>query len=227
VSQVWSNTVSEQPNGIALDNEAFSTLPPALKRHLLRAALQHLLGDLEEVKSFHIESLIKALARPAGKRLSLPRELSFHGDYRYSVITREAATVPFPVLSGEHGLNVPGETILPGWQVTASILECYPGEGAENDLGVYLDFDVTGRELFVRGRRPGDRFQPLGLAQPKKLQDFMVDAKIPRSWRDRVPLVCSAEHILWVVGWRIDHRVRVSPQTKRILFLELKKLDSV
>lgn len=54
----------------------------------------------------------------------------------------------------------------------------------------------------------------------------MVDAKITRSWRDRVPLVCSAQHIIWVVGWRIDHRARVSPETERILFLELKKLDS-
>jgi len=224
VAQVWSNIVSEQPNGIALDNEAFSALPPALKRHLLRSALQHLLGDLDEVKSFHIESLMKALAQPAGKRLSLPRDLSFYGDYRYSAITREAATCPFPALSGEHRLNIPGETTLPGWQVTASILECHPGEGTEHDFRAYLDLDVTGRELFLRGRRPGDRFQPLGLAEPKKLQDFMVDAKIPRSWRSRVPLVCSAQHIIWVVGWRIDHRARVSPQTERIVSLELKSL---
>ena len=71
-------------------------------------------------------------------------------------------------------------------------------------------------------------FSRWGWNLPKKLQDFMVDAKIPRAWRDNVPLVCSPQHILWVVGWRLDHRARVTPSTKRVLCLEfesVKKLD--
>jgi len=58
----------------------------------------------------------------------------------------------------------------------------------------------------------------------KKLQDFMVDARIPRSWRSRVPLVCSAERILWVVGWRIDDRVKVTEATRKVLRLEFERL---
>jgi tRNA(Ile)-lysidine synthase len=77
----------------------------------------------------------------------------------------------------------------------------------------------------VRGRKPGDRFQPLGMSQPKKLQDFMVDAHIPRTWRNRVPLVCSSQQILWVVGWRIDDRVRVTENTKQILRLRFERED--
>jgi len=68
----------------------------------------------------------------------------------------------------------------------------------------------------VRPRRPGDRFQPLGMTQEKRLQDFMVDSKIPRAWRDRVPLVVSPRGIAWVVGWRVAEWARVrdgdSPQ---------------
>jgi tRNA(Ile)-lysidine synthase len=60
--------------------------------------------------------------------------------------------------------------------------------------------------------------------QTKKLQDFMVDAKIPSSWRDRVPLVSSAKQILWVVGWRIDDRVKVTEKTKKILRLQFERL---
>jgi len=76
----------------------------------------------------------------------------------------------------------------------------------------------------VRGRRAGDRFQPLGMGEAKKLQDFMVDAKVPRSWRDRVPLVCSPGGILWVVGWRIAEPVRVTDSTKKVLRLEFERL---
>jgi tRNA(Ile)-lysidine synthase len=47
------------------------------------------------------------------------------------------------------------------------------------------------------------------MAVAKKLQDFMVDDKIPREWRDRVPLVVSPRGIVWVVGWRIADWARV------------------
>ncbi len=224
LSRVWEGIATEEQNGIVLDNKAFSSLQPSLKRHLLRATLEQLLGSLDDISSAHIESLVKAMSRPAGKRLSLPGDLSFSGDYHRSLLAREEARCPLPVLAGEHKLNIPGQTTLPGWHVQASILEHPPQADTEHSFQAHLDFDVTGDQLFIRGRRPGDRFQPLGLAQPKKLQDFMVDAKIPRSWRDRVPLVCSPQHILWVMGWRIDHRARVSPQTKRVLALEFRGL---
>jgi len=87
-----------------------------------------------------------------------------------------------------------------------------------------FDLDVVGRKLTVRARRRGDRFQPLGMEYPKKLQDFMVDAKIPRAWRDNMPLVCSPQHILWVVGWRLDHRARVMSSTKHVLCLEFERV---
>lgn len=76
----------------------------------------------------------------------------------------------------------------------------------------------------VRTRQTGDRFQPLGIGQLKKLGEFMIDAKIPQSWRQRIPLVCSSQHILWVVGWRIDDRVKVTENTKQILHLEFRRI---
>jgi hypothetical protein len=57
----------------------------------------------------------------------------------------------------------------------------------------------------------------------KKLQDFFVDAKVPGSWRDRVPLVCSPLGILWVVGYRIGHAARVMPTTRRVLRIDFEK----
>jgi len=50
----------------------------------------------------------------------------------------------------------------------------------------------------------------------------MIDAKIPRAWRQRVPIVCSPQHILWVVGWRIDDRVKVTKSTKKMLRLKFE-----
>jgi tRNA(Ile)-lysidine synthase len=95
----------------------------------------------------------------------------------------------------------------------------------ETDNGLIACFDLakTGCKLTVRSRRPGDRFQPLGLSQSKKLNEFMIDRKIPNAWRQRVPIVCSPEHILWVVGWRIDERVKIAAETEKVLRLEFKR----
>ncbi len=225
ISRVWSKVVGEQSGGVTISRAEFSKLHPALKRHLVRSALRHLLGDLRDIESIHIESLLEALAKPVGKKLSLPRGVAFHGDYGYGLlIARDRLVGSFPALEGEHSLNIPGETEFCGWRVGSSILNHKPGKGSEKELKACFDLDVTGKELTVRRRRSGDRFQPLGMESPKKLQDFMVDARIPRDLRDGVPLVCSPQHIIWVVGWRIDHRARVTPSTKRVLCLEFEKI---
>ncbi|MFP4640556.1 MAG: tRNA lysidine(34) synthetase TilS [Dehalococcoidia bacterium] len=223
VSRIWSSVVEEMPRGMALDNEAFSALPASLKRHLLRAALGWLSGTPRDIELVHIEILIEVLERPAGKSLSLPHGLTFYGGYEKSIITTgESVPCPLPSIEGKNALSIPGETVFSGWKVRVEIHEEW-SESADTDYKVCLDFDRVGSELFVRTRRPGDRFQPLGMSDTKKLQDFMVDAKIPQSCRDRVPLVCCGEWIVWVVGWRIDHRARVTESTKRVLEVEFER----
>jgi len=61
------------------------------------------------------------------------------------------------------------------------------------------------------------------MVQPKKLNVFMIDARIPRKWRPRVPIVCCGGDILWVVGHRIDERYKVRPDTDKVLRLEFKR----
>jgi tRNA(Ile)-lysidine synthase len=57
------------------------------------------------------------------------------------------------------------------------------------------------------------------MSQTKKLNEYMIDAKIPRLWRKRIPVVCSPEQIIWVVGWRTDDRVKVTEETGKVLRL--------
>ena len=97
---------------------------------------------------------------------------------------------------------------------------------SEEDNSCIACFDLarTGSELTIRPRRPGDRFQPLGMSQPKKLNEFMIDCKIPQAWRRRVPIVCSPGQIIWVAGWRIDERAKVTKDTRQVLRLELQRI---
>jgi len=89
----------------------------------------------------------------------------------------------------------------------------------------WLDADLTGDRLTVRGRREGERFQPLGMTEGTlKLSDFFVNVKLPRRARAKWPLVCAGEEIAWIPGYRIGHRFRVTMQTRRVWKLSLRKL---
>ena len=225
-TRLWGSVIQRQGDAIILDKERFLELPSALKRHLLRAVMEALLGSLKDVETRHIEEIMAALTKPAGKSLNLPGGLVFAIEYNQYLLGPDAAALsPFPVLSNEFVLKIPGETLFSGWRVRASIIDpsVVKGMGLINDnLTAYFDRDKTGDKLIVRCRRPGDRFQPLGMSQPKKLGEFMIDAKIPRAWRQRVPIVCSPRHALWVVGWRVDDRTKVAENTRRVLCLEFE-----
>ena len=52
----------------------------------------------------------------------------------------------------------------------------------------------------IRTRRPGDRILPFGSSGSKKLQDYLTDRKIPAPWRDRIPLLCRGDEVLFAGG---------------------------
>ena len=223
-TRLWGEIAQREGDTVILDKKGFLELPPALKRHLLRDAVEKLVGNLKDIETRHIEEIMDALTKPAGKRISLPGDLIFSVEYdQYRLGSDPVALSPFPVLEEELALKVPGETRLPGWRIEASVIDRQQMTESDDDFTACFDLDKTGDRLLVRGRQPGDKFQPLGMNQPKKVGEFMIDAKIPQSWRQQIPLVCSPSRILWVVGWRIDERVKVTDATKQILCLKFKR----
>jgi tRNA(Ile)-lysidine synthase len=90
----------------------------------------------------------------------------------------------------------------------------------ENEFQATLDYDRIRGELHLRNRRAGDRFQPLGMSGTKKLKDFFIDQKIPRNLRDSVPLVTDESSIVWVVGYRLDDRFKVTADTNNQFTVE-------
>jgi tRNA(Ile)-lysidine synthase len=224
-SRLRGKVARREGEAVILDRKGFHGLHPALKRHLLRAGIEELLGNLKDIESRHIEEIMGALDKPAGKTIVLPDGLTFTIEYdRYLLGSDPSALSPFPPLDAEAELNVPGTTSLPGWDIEAEITT--PAEvkaGDADAFTAYFDFEKVGGRLTVRRRRLGDRLQPLGMRAPKKLNEFMIDAKIPQSWRRHIPIVSSPRQVLWVVGWRLDERVRVSDGTRRVLRLKFTR----
>ncbi|MCC6697017.1 MAG: tRNA lysidine(34) synthetase TilS [Candidatus Hydrogenedentes bacterium] len=84
-----------------------------------------------------------------------------------------------------------------------------------------LDADAVTEPLFVRFRRPGDRFIPYGMSGTKKLQDYFVDAGVPATERDSIPLLACGDKIAWVVGYAVATPFAVKKDEGRILEVEV------
>lgn len=81
----------------------------------------------------------------------------------------------------------------------------------------YLDLDLLVFPLLLRSPRPGDRFHPLGAPGRRKVSDFLVDLKISREIRRQVPVLVSGTTIVALLGLRVDHRFRLTPETRQLL----------
>jgi len=82
-----------------------------------------------------------------------------------------------------------------------------------------LDLDLVSFPVTVRHWQPGDRFMPLGMKNMKKISDFLIDLKMPVSEKEKVLLLLSGGEVMWVMGYRINDRFRITDRTKRILMI--------
>ncbi|KYG75041.1 tRNA(Ile)-lysidine synthase [Roseivirga ehrenbergii] len=86
-----------------------------------------------------------------------------------------------------------------------------------NSAKAFLDFNKLTFPLEVRAWKVGDHFFPLGMKGKKKLSDFMIDQKIPLNLKDQIRVLTSEGNIVWVIGYRIDDRYKITEHTKEVL----------
>ena len=85
---------------------------------------------------------------------------------------------------------------------------------AESRMTEIMDRDQLRLPLYLRPRRNGDRFRPLGMTGSKSISDFLTDARLPASDRAHIVLLCDQEGPVWIVGHRMADRVKVTSETR-------------
>ena len=211
---------------IRIPVEKWSCLPLALKRAVFRGVVFKIKPGLR-LEYKHSELFLDLLSGTNGRRVFLPGDLEARKEHDQIII----GPVKEDVVEKFHlPLDIPGHTELPFdlGLITAS-------QGKKDDLlpkdwqevspaEAFFDYDRIALPLFLRLRRAGDRFAPLGLAGSKKLKDFFSDHKLSKAERDRIPLLVDAEdRVLWVVGMRPSRQGLVSENTKHVLYLKYSR----
>lgn len=209
--------VRENSEEIALNRHRVSTLEELIQEHVLREAIRRIQGNFQGIEAVHVEQMRTELARGhGGAQVTLPGGIRFVIQSDHVLLTRRQP--PEHLTPYCFQLHVDGKNSLEpiGWRFELTLLDGSHPDPADH-LEARIDSATIVEPLYVRNWRRGDRFRPLGLGGTKKLQDYFVDAKIPRGERDRIPLVCDQGGILWVVGWCVSERCRVTPQTLETL----------
>jgi tRNA(Ile)-lysidine synthase len=230
--EAWERLARERDSAIAFPLQPWLELHPSIQRQLLREVIHRLRKSLRDITWTHVEQARVGLQeKTAGARITMPQGLFLFVGYDEFVIGEEMYTPDLPLVAQEPlRIEVPGTTAIPDseWELRAIVLkrDRLPEEALHNvdPWQAYLDLQQTGDQLLLRGRQRGDRFQPLGMAgKSKSLNAFLIDAKVPQHIRDRLPLVVSTTDIVWVAGYRIDERAKITERTREVLHLRFAK----
>ncbi|MCF8357201.1 MAG: tRNA lysidine(34) synthetase TilS [Prolixibacteraceae bacterium] len=89
-----------------------------------------------------------------------------------------------------------------------------------------IDADKVSFPLVLRKWQTGEYFRPLGMKGLKKLSDFFIDEKYSIPDKENAWILYSGDRVVWIVGKRIDDRVKLTPETKTVLRIELTGSNS-
>jgi tRNA(Ile)-lysidine synthase len=244
--------VSESSQTIQLNVHALLALPLSLQRHLLRRVTAHLCEGQSPLEPRHfllIEDLLNEPASSHERELHLPQRLRL--SYQLDNLFFERVSHPLKEIAeptnekaNDHEtiLPLPGQVLVPGtaWLARAELLaeelaikvraalsqENWPEVWRLLDPvtphTIYIDGETLGTSLLVRTRRSGDRIQPLGMSQEKRVQDIFIDNHVPRANRATMPLFFSNAHCLWVAGSCLDQRIRLTKHSQRVVRLSIE-----
>jgi tRNA(Ile)-lysidine synthase len=210
-------------NTVFVKRNEFNTLPPAFRRRLLKKASALAGVESSGLSRVQIDEAIAFMAAArTGRTMGLPRGLKIGREYDRFVITAQTGTDDF-----SHEIKIPGVTVISEVRLEIETLIAGPLSEAPAEANylwqALFDYVKMGPVLTLRNRRPGDWFRPAGMGgKSKKIQDYFVDEKVPRRKRDLVPLLCSGEDVLWVVGMRTDERFLADAETKKVLVVRVR-----
>jgi tRNA(Ile)-lysidine synthase len=207
------------PDFLALDLHRLLALEAAWQSRVVRAAAAKAGTDLT-LTTAQVDSLL-ALAR-GGRSGGLLRLGPDHRAARAGWELHFFRRLPEPPPAADLLLPAaPCEVTASGWRWRLASRPHTSGQPWPPPGTAWLDLDRLSFPLQVRGLQPGDRFWPLGAAGSQKLQDFLVNSKIPRWLRPYLPLLVSRGEIIWLPGLRPAASVKLTPASTMRLEIEL------
>lgn len=184
---------------------------PYMKQELTYRMYSFCCQKKKDITRQHIQAVLGLLEGQSGKKISLLYQTKAYVDQHHLYLEKECdipnsdikepidPVVEMRIFSYEKDQNVP-----------------------TGNYTKWFDYDKIRETATLRYRKSGDYFFCTKAAR-KKLQDYMVDEKIPLAMRDRIPLIADGDHIMWIIGYRISEYYKVTDETRQILEITMKE----
>jgi len=218
---------------VGLDLGKLREMDPAIRNRVMKMAIAHISGTSNGIGSVHYRMLSDLISGGStGSCAELPngiRALVSYGVLRMFVEGSGAGQEKPPVSAFSRSAVIPGITPVPelGAEISAEVVSAENIDKCEtlgyNPLVQYFDYARLNRGINIRNRKNGDIFKPYKSNGTRKLKEFFIDIKVPREIRDSIPLVCADNEVVWVVGYKISDKFKVTENTKSILKLEYSR----
>lgn len=188
-----------------LNIKSFNKEMKALRSRVVREIFNRLKGDLEGVSYKNIESILSLIEKEKTGKEKEFYEIKCFINYDQVEFFKKEQVNPNKIDRNLvlKVINNPGKI-----------------KFTTNPLEIYIDYDKIQGEIFIRYRKSGDRFRPLGMKGSKKIKDYFIDEKIALGERDNVPLVCDEKNIIWVVGYRMSDAYKITNKTQKVLHIK-------
>jgi tRNA(Ile)-lysidine synthase len=209
------SVVYKRGKGIKLDIKKLLSYNHSIQREIIKEILPHL--SFKET-----EALLDLTNKPSGKRLELNSELSVWKEYGFLHIAQNQPGAS-PSNRKSWQINIGQITKIPELNLELSAQIKQGTAKSFNDNTELFDCAKITLPLSIRSRKPGDRFIPFK-GKEKKLKDILIDDKIPNRMRDRLPLLCDTNNILWIIGSRRSNIGLITNKTKEYLEVNIRKL---
>ena len=193
---------------VRISRDTLRALPPAVLPYAWRLAIERVLGDARDFNRRHYAVMAAAAGARTGATFELPRGVRLTVDADAIVLSIGALGWAAIDASVEH--DVPFVGAMGAWSISVVAGACGDRAGTSDDgdhvwvarglgmaPGQWQQDVVLPAGAVVRGRRPGDRLQPIGMQGHKKLQDYYIDRKIPHRDRDAAPVIAAGRDVLW------------------------------
>lgn len=202
---VWLDQTARQ-----YDATNIATAPPLLQRRWIRHWLHE--QQITELSFDVCEQVVEAINQPNGSRwCDINHQYQVEIAYGVPCLHKREASPTPPIWTLEETSGV-------GWKKDHG-----KGPGVLPATASISIEKLAQRTLHVRSVRPGDRFQPLGMEGHRRLQDILVDQKIPAAQRTFIPVVCCENEIIWVPGYSIAADWKISAPHVAALHLTLSQ----
>lgn len=231
--EAYEHCLSNKPSKQAeFDIASLKQLHPAILGRVLKRAITDVSGDIDGIGRIHYKMLSDLIdAGKTGSVAELPngiRGLISYGVLKIYIYNENKKSIAF-----DKQIVIPGSTIIEqtGDMVSASVVKrqavdkCVPV--SYNSLVQLFDYDTINMGINLRSRRAGDIFKPIGSNGTKKLKEYFIDIKIPKDQRDEIPLLCVENEVIWIVGYKISDKFKVTENTSNILKIEYNRRVSL